>query len=302
MSDSKLFSTKWFVILLILSAFILTFHFFKQFQVKAKYEGFTQSSPFVLKQGNDIYDSYYTEVYDDLYKPETRVNYEYKSIIDMTQPSSENSVFLDCVSGTGHLVNKLVENGYQAYGIDKSQAMVEMSKKKFPDNDIKQGCVMNSMIFNKNTFTHITCMDFTIYHFEDKLTFIRNCYQWLMPNGYFIVHLADKDKYNPIVPAANPVLLENPQQYANKRITDSAVDFIGFQYKNSCNCKSDSVVVTETFKDSTSSNIRQNELTLHMDKLESIIHMIQKCGFIAQANVQMKNDKHQYIYVFEKQL
>ena len=133
---------------------------------------------------------------------------------------------------------------------------------------------------------------------------MRNCYQWLMPNGYFIVHLADKDKYNPIVPAANPILLENPQQYANKRITDSAVNFIGFQYKNSCNCKSDDkkVVITETFKDATSNNIRQNELTMYMEKLESIIYMIQKCGFIAHGNVQMKNDEHQYIYVFEKQL
>ena len=304
MPDSKLFNTKWFVILLILSAFILMYHFFKQFHVKAKYEGFTQASPFVLKQNNDIYDEYYSEVYDDIYKPELRIDYEYKSIIDMTQPSINNSVFLDIGSGTGNLVNKLIENGFQATGIDKSQAMVKTSQEKFPNIDIKQGCVFNSMSYNRNSFTHITCMDFTIYHLDNKLLFLQNCYQWLMPNGYFIVHLADKNKYNPIVPAANPILLENPQQYSNKRITDSAVDFIGFQYKNSCNCKAnnDTVVIKETFKDATSCNIRQNELTLHMEELKTILLMIQKCGFIAQGNVQMNNDKHQYIYVFEKQL
>jgi len=298
------YKNKWFILLFILSIFVLVFHFFKQFQVNTKYEGFTQTSPFSLKLNNDIYDSYYAEIYDDIYKPELRVAYEYKSIIDMTHPTPENSVFLDVGSGTGTLVNKLTENGYQAYGIDASQAMVDISQRKFPKIETKCGSTQDSMVYNKNTFTHITCVDFTVYHMLDKMSFFRNCYQWLMPNGYLVVHLVDKYKYNPIVPVANPILFDNPQKYVNQRITDSAVDFIGFQYKNSCNFKNDGseVVVKETFKDSNSGNIRQNELTLFMDELKNIVFMIQRCGFIAHGMVQMKNDEHQYIYVFEKQL
>ena len=298
------YKNKWFTALLILSIFVLVFHFFKQFQVNTKYEGFTQTAPFALKLNNDIYDSYYAEIYDDLYNPETRVEYEYKSIIDMTHPTQENSVFLDVGSGTGGLVNKLTENGYQANGIDTSQAMIDISQRKFPKLETKCGNIQDSMVYNKNTFTHITCIDFTVYHILDKMTFFRNCYQWLMPNGYLFVHLVDKDKYNPIVPAANPILFDNPQKYASQRITDSAVDFIGFKYKNSCNFKKDGceVVVKETFKDTSSGNVRQNELTLFMDELKNIVFMVQRCGFIAQGMVKMKNDEHQYIYVFEKQI
>ena len=290
------YKNKWFTALLILSIFVLVFHFFKQFQVNTKYEGFTQTAPFALKLNNDIYDSYYAEIYDDLYNPETRVEYEYKSIIDMTHPTQENSVFLDVGSGTGGLVNKLTENGYQANGIDTSQAMIDISQRKFPKLETKCGNIQDSMVYNKNTFTHITCIDFTVYHILDKMTFFRNCYQWLMPNGYLFVHLVDKDKYNPIVPAANPILFDNPQKYASQRITDSAVDFIGFK-KDGCE-----VVVKETFKDTSSGNVRQNELTLFMDELKNIVFMVQRCGFIAQGMVKMKNDEHQYIYVFEKQI
>lgn len=300
----KYFNNKWIVILLILSFIIIFLNITKGLHAPYKYEGFSQSLPFLLKTNNDIYDSYYAEVYDDLYKPQLRTDFEYKTIIDMTQPSKTNSVFLDIGSGTGNLVNTLTENGYQAYGIDQSEAMVEIAKRKYPKTEFKCGFVEDPMVFNSNTFTHITCMNFTIYHMKDKITFIRNCYQWLVGNGYLVIHLVEKNKFNPIVPAAVPVLLDNPQKYSNTRITDSAVDFGGFQYKNTQEFKKDSceVVVKETFTDAKTNNIRQNEITLHMDDLKNIVYMIQKCGFTVKGMMQMKEDEYQYIYIFEKVL
>jgi SAM-dependent methyltransferase len=294
----------WLNILISLSIIILIIHFFRLFNTKPYYEGFHQNAPFILKRDNQIYDSFYAMVYDDLYKTETRSDYEYKKIIEMTQPT-EKSEFLDVGSGTGHLVNNLNNAGYHAIGIDKSKAMINYSEKKFPDIDTKCGDVIDSMNYDKGVFTHITCMNFTIYHLEDKLTFFKNCYYWLIPNGYLIMHLVNRDKYNPIVPAANPPLLDNPQKYSNVRIKDSKINFIDFEYQNSHDFKTDNdkrVIIKETFTDASTKNIRQNELTLYMENIDEIVNIAKKCGFIPHAQIKLLNDEHQYIYIFERLL
>lgn len=294
----------WLSILISLSIIIIIIHFFKLFNTKPYYEGFNQSAPFVLKRNNQIYDSFYAMVYDDLYKTETRSDYEYKKIIEMTQPTKK-SEFLDVGSGTGHLVNNLNNAGYHAIGIDKSKAMINYSEKKFPDIETKCGDVIDSMNYDKGVFTHITCMNFTIYHLEDKLTFFKNCYYWLMPNGYLIMHLVNRNKYNPIIPAANPPLLDNPQKYSNVRIKDSKINFIDFEYQNSHDFKTDNdkrVIMKETFTDASTKNIRQNELTLYMENIDEIVNIAKKCGFIPHAQIKLLNDEHQYIYIFERLL
>jgi len=298
---------KWLWILVILSGISIILLTFRKTN-KANHEGFSQGAPFVSKQNNDIYDSYYAIIYDELFRPQPRVEYEYKQIIDMTQPTKENSVFLDVGSGTGNLVNQLTSEGYVAYGIDKSSAMVNVSQVKFPDIDAKCGNVLDPMAYDRGMFTHITCMDFTLYHFNDKLEFFRNCYHWLSPNGYLIIHLVERNKYNPIVPAAIPSMIENPQEYTEKRITDAMIQFPGFTYKtstdfspNTTSEKDNRVVISETFKDNNTSKVRQNELTLYMEDVKNILYVAGKCGFIVQGKSEYIKDKYQYIYVLERQ-
>ena len=185
--------------------------------------------------------------------------------------------------------------------------MINVAQQKYPDIEAKHGNVLDSMSYDRGTFTHITCMNFTLYHFENKLVFFRNCYYWLAPNGYIILHLVNREKYNPIVPIAVPSIIDNPQKYSDKRITDAVVQFPGFSYKDSTNflqnknANDNRVIVTETFKDSTTTNIRQNELTLYMENIKDVLYIAQKCGFILQGNVSYKNDEHQYIYILERQ-
>ena len=303
------FKNKWLIFMIILATMLVVMTLYKKLD-NHKAEGFNQNTAFVLKRNNEIYDSYYAMIYDDLYKTKPRVEFEYKQIVDMTHPTKENSVFLDVGSGTGNLVNKLTEEGYPAYGIDESHAMVDVSQHKYPKIDTKYGNAMDSMSYDRGMFTHILCMNFTIYHFQDKARFLRNCYNWLMPNGYLIVHLVDRSKYNPIVPIAVPSGLNNPQDYSDKRITDAAVQFPGFSYKvstdftpkGSPSTQDDKrVVVTETFKDDTTHNVRQNELTMYMEDINDILFIAGRCGFVVQGSAQFINDRYQYIYVFERQ-
>lgn len=305
----KFFKNKWLLLMIILAIILVIMTMYKKIATN-KTEGFNQNAPFVLKRNNDIYDSYYAMIYDDIYKSKPRVEFEYKQIVDMTHPTKENSVFLDVGSGTGNLVNKLTSEGYPAYGIDESRAMVEVAQYKYPKIDTKCGNAMDAMSYDRGMFTHILCMNFTVYHFQDKAGFLRNCYNWLMPNGYLIVHLVDRSKYNPIVPIAVPSGLDNPQDYSDKRITDAAVQFPGFSYKVSTDFSPSGVkgspddkrvVVTETFKDDTTQKVRQNELTMYMEDVKDILYLAGRCGFVVQGSAQYANDRYQYIYVLERQ-
>lgn len=305
---NSILKNKWLIVMMVLAVILVIMTLYKKGHKSA--EGFDQSAPFVLKRNNDIYDSYYAMIYDDLYQSKPRVEFEYKQIVDMTHPTRETSVFLDVGSGTGNLVNQLTENGYRAYGIDESHAMVEVAEYKYPKIDTKCGNVMDAMAYDRGMFTHILCMNFTIYHFTDKVGFLRNCYNWLKPNGYLILHLVDRSKYNPIVPIAVPKGFDNPQKYSDKRITDAAVQFPGFSYRVSTDfsptglsggADDKRVIMTETFKDNTTHKVRQNELTLYMEDVKDILYLAGKCGFIVQGTAQFVNDSYQYVYVLERQ-
>jgi 2-polyprenyl-3-methyl-5-hydroxy-6-metoxy-1,4-benzoquinol methylase len=289
----------WNETLFLMAVILVAFLIAKQFDTKPFYEGFTQSSPFVLKTNNDIYDEFYSKIYDNLQEPGERVEYECQKIIEMTQPS-EKSVILDVGSGTGHLVAGLVHSGYNAHGIEKSRAMIEKSKSMYSHLIVHENDVENSMAFDRGTFTHITCMNFTLYHIQDKKGFFRNCYYWLMPNSYLILHLVNKYKYDTTIPVA---CSENPQKYSKKRVKNTHIDFIDFDYNCCVDFKKDEkVVVKEKFTDSATNHVRENELTLYMEDLETIVALCQKCGFIAHGSAKFPKDNEQFIYVFEKQL
>ena len=264
-------------------------------------EGFSGCSSFSLKTNNDIYDEFYVNIYDTLHKTSNNTEYEYYSILKTTQPD-ENSVILDIGSGTGNLLNKFDENGYNAHGLEKSKDMIEYSKNKNKLLSIRQGDATDPMTFDKGTFTHICCLDFTIYHIKDKKIFFRNCYNWLLPNGYLILHLVNKEKYDTSVKSANPFLSDNPQNYSKNRILNTNINFIDFNYLNNTEFKNNNkVVIKETFTNS-SNKVRQNELTLYMEDLDEILKISQNIGFIAHSKITYPLDKEQFIYILEKQL
>ena len=266
-------------------------------------EGFDQSESFVLRENNNIYDNFYSDKYDVLMKPEERAIFEINAVIQMTNPS-ENSVFLDIGSGTGDLVNKLQSKGYSVYGIDKSPSMVEKCQQKYPESEVVCKDVSDPMTFEHNTFSHILCTGFTIYHMQDKEMFFKNSYYWLRQNGYLIIHLVDRDTYDPITPIAKPTFMDNLQKYTPIRITKSEVDFTDYSYKSDVLFPKDDikVIVKETFTDN-NGHVRQNENTLYMEPTDTILKIAIKHGFIVHSKIDMSKqngDEHQYLYVLER--
>lgn len=297
----------WLKILIVLALLMVILMYKNKYMPTEHKEGFSQNERYVMKRDGEKYDAFYTAIYDYLNKTDKRCPYEMKRIIETTQPDKTNSVILDIGCGTGCMVDTLRESGYRTFGVDKSKAMVEFSKKKYPKSEIKMGDAIDSMEFDRETFTHILCMNKTIYEFPDKVAFFRNCYHWLVPGGYLVVHTIDATKFDPIVPAGKPALLENPQLYAKERITDTVIDFSDFKYKSAYDFtnadQTGKTVHTETFTDKETGNIRENEHTIVFEPEKNIVEIAELCRFASYGLFSMKEyngDAHQNVYIFQK--
>jgi SAM-dependent methyltransferase len=211
---------------------------------------------------------------------------------------------LDVGCGTGHHVFELSASGFDAIGIDISPSMISKAKADFPDYNFEVGDALNSSEFAPSTFTHITCMYFTIYYLQDKLLFFQNCMKWLMPGGYLILHLVDRENFDPILPPGNPLLYVSPQKYAEKRITSTKVKFDNFSYSADflLDDKTNIAKFVEKFKNDSDGKVRKNEHIMYMPPLESIVQQAQQTGFILDSKVDMVHCQYeyQYIYIFIK--
>jgi len=262
-------------------------------------EGFVQREKYILKRGAEIYDDFYSSIYDELVYDNVKNDFEVGEITRLVKPTQRSRV-LDIGSGNGHHVKLLEKSGYKVEGVDKSSAMVKSAKNKYPNCKFKQGDVLESMLYPKNNFTTITCLYFTIYYINDKHLFLQNCYNWLMPGGYLVLHLVNRDKFDPILNAADPLHLVSAQKYAKKRITNSLVKFKDFQYKANFELdKSKNLAeFDETFKDDTTGHVRQNKHKLHMETQKHILGIAKNIGFILQGKVDMVTTQYQYQYLY----
>lgn len=293
----------WLITLLVLAVLLLVFMYIGS---NTRFEGFTQKERYVLNRGTDSYDEFYAGIYDLLYKSNERSNYEAQSIVQATQPDTHFSRFLDIGCGTGCLVDKIRALGYQVEGVDKSAAMVHEGQQKRPDCSLDVKDVRDSMAFERGQFTHILCMNRTIYEFADKVAFLRNCAYWLVPGGYLIVHMVNPRKFDPIIPLGKSRLFDSPQDFSKFRITNTLVDFVDFKYKSAYDFDQlDAGVVTqvETFTDIGSNHVRQNEHTLYMEDEKDLLAKTQYAGFLLAGQFSMETynrDPYQTVYIFQR--
>lgn len=242
-------------------------------------------------------------MYDFLVYNNLKDDYEIGEIINKTNPTS-SSKLLDIGCGTGNHVANLGSKGYEIIGIDVSPSMIKEAKEKYPQYNFEIADAENSNTFQPNTFTHITCLYFTIYYFNNRRKILQNIYNWLMPGGYFIVHLVDRKMFDPILPPGNPLLLVSPQRYAKERITTTKVKFDGFSYDADFNLDENQNIAkfTEKFKSDDGNKIRKNEHILYMSEKEQIVNEIQNIGFISEGIIDLLNCQYeyQYLYIFVK--
>jgi SAM-dependent methyltransferase len=275
---------------------------FKPFNTD-KFEGFEQNDKFLFKSGQDIYDEFYADIYDYLVFNNMKDEYEVGEIMNKTSASSQSKI-LDIGCGTGHHVSELSGRNIDVIGIDISPSMIKKAKENYPDYKFQVQDATNSQIFAPDTFTHVLCMYFTIYYIQNKAQFFENCYNWLMPGGYLIVHLVDRKNFDPILPPGNPLLYVSPQKYAKDRITTTKVKFTDFAYNANFELDEQNNIAkfTEKFKNDKDGKVRKQEHIMYMPDLNEIVDEIQGTGFVLEGKVDLLHCQYeyQYLYIFTK--
>jgi hypothetical protein len=187
--------------------------------------------------------------------------------------------------------------------------MIETGIERRPSTKsaMKCGDALDPMVFEQGMFSHILCMDRTIYEMEDKIAFLRNCKHWLRPGGYLFLHLVEPSDFNTIVPLGQPTRLvkdtDELKTADGKRVTDTAIDFFDFKYTSSYDFsqydKSGIVLQTENFTDTTTNNVRQNEHVYYMRPPRTILEDARYCGFILSGQFVSTEDKYQKVYILK---
>ena len=295
------------ILLFILIIYFITVFIFKF--INSKKEGFTErKKEFIRKTDEDVYDDFYVNMYDDLVYNSAKNNYEVKTIINTDTPNNQHKI-LDIGCSTGHHVFLLNNNNKAVIGIDSSPSMIKKAKKNYPDLHFKLCDALNSMAFPADTFTHITCLYYTIYYMKNKKLFLENCFNWLESGGVLILHLVDMHNFDPIIPIATNV----PYKDSKERNTESIVKFETLDYKsnfnidklidaNSINLDKPNAVFKETIKLKNPKSVRINEHNLYMSSQNSILALAREIGFSMQSQTEMKDIQydHNYLYVLQK--
>jgi len=285
-SSSK---NSWFLTLIVVAILFIIIATYNSFSRKRDAaEGFTQNARYTLKRNGDIYDDFYVEVFDVVYQPPTYMD-SVIGAIERTTAASDASIFLDVGSKTGKVVDTLREKGYAAYGVEPSTAMVEYSKQYHPSAACQRGDLLDSMLYERGSFSHIICLHNVIYQYKDKVAFLRNCYFWLRSGGTLAIQLTEIPRENLTVGSQKTKLGQRCENGACKPYANQA-RYPAFNFAASYDVldhESQETIYTETFIDKSTSNIRENEQMLYMDSTGSILNQASFCRFAIQGKMPL---------------
>ena len=291
-------------ILLVGIGFLLVIlHIFKK---QKRIEGFEQEEKFVLKKNDDIYDDFYVNIYDALIYEPYKKDYEVKEIINATK-MNKNSLVLDVGSGIGHHVADLNKRNIPAIGLETSKAMIKKCRDVYGEKmDIKYANAMDSMLFETSQFTHIMCMFYTFYYVKSQEAFLRNCNKWLRHNGYLIIHIVNRNKFDPILPPSE-IFAVSPQKFMKEgeRYTKSLVKFNGYKYEADFkeDYENNKGIFSETFTDDNTGHIRKNVHTLLMKSRKQYEKMFLDAGFKTKTVLNLSEIGYhsQFLYILQKE-
>uniref|UniRef100_A0A6C0KGT9 Methyltransferase domain-containing protein n=1 Tax=viral metagenome TaxID=1070528 RepID=A0A6C0KGT9_9ZZZZ len=273
-------------------------------------EGFEDGKSVALHDA-DIYDDTYASIYDVLWNSNEKLKYEEVSLQDIALADWPTSAvrILDMCCGTAPHACWFKNLGVEYVGVDVSDAMIKKARDGCPSAKFQKGDVTNGHLFPQKSVSHAVLLGFSVYMFENAKILSDNAYQWLQPGGWFVVHMVDPDKFDPLHEIASPFAAFSLQKYSLDRVVDSNVYFDKFKYLGRFNKKKDEDNATydETFtyydKESNGGvKYRENKLQLTMPSKERLINIIQTSGFQHKETVDLVRcgKEYQYIVYFSK--
>ena len=308
-------------ILTFLFILLMIFCFIKR-DLSIHVEGFEQQDKYKIHENDTIYDNFYADIYDELFIQPNKIEAEVDEIIHITgalegsERDKKNFKVCDLGCGRGHHVHELKKKGAMSVvGCDKSDAMLQNARDLYPTCKFIKGDFMKPMLFSEEEYNVLTCFYFTVYYVQDKRAFLRNCYQWLKPEGYLILHLVDRNHFDPVVPGGKPLFIVSPQKFAKDRITNSLVKFRSFQYKSDFTAPPTSKKrsgggtgeknigkFVEKITDDKTGKVRENIHTYYMPTNREMLEIAKEVGFTVTGQVDLVHvlNEYQYLYILKK--
>lgn len=264
-------------------------------------ETFSGGGELVASDPVSIYDDFYAGIYPQLFHHAERHQFELDSLSEtIFDDSSLDGHVLDIGCGLGPYASAIAARDMRYTGLDISPAMIKKAKQGSPAETCQwiQGDSSEPSMMSPKSFSHILCMYFSVYQFQDLRRFLTNAYSWLRPGGYLVVHVVNPEKFDPVLDAASPFPAFSLQKYANRRVTSSEVDFDKFKYQ--CRFQKDPTEAEATFDEIFTlpdGSKRRNRHRLFMPPVSQIQQVAKSVGFKEVKLIDMVTCHFEYQYL-----
>lgn len=248
-----------------------------------------------------LYDKFYCKIYDQIVAGDVRTKTEVIFTLNWIKKywkESNTLQILDIGSGTGGHVAEFSKDGpLKVVGVDSSLPMIEHSRKLYPNYEFRNADVENPRIFAAGEFNLVTMYYFTIYYIHHKDQILKNIFQWLKPGGGFVVHIVNREKFDPILESASPFAAFSLQKYSKERVMKSKVAFDKFDYEAEFTINEADAEFHETFKFKDGKK-RRHIHSLHMPKIDKLVQEIESAGFTYKEFIDLTPIGYEYQFLF----
>jgi SAM-dependent methyltransferase len=299
------------IILVIILSILIANYLYLRWSLRAQRAAMEDIEGFINPDGSDgdtiilgnehLYDEFYVKIYDQIVQGGQRTEAEVGLTLAFAKqyrPEVESLEVLDIGSGTGGHVQAFKAAGVgKIIGLDASEAMVAKARKTYPKNDYRVGTAERVGQFAASEFNLITLNYFTYYYLTDPVQMFRNTFQWLQPGGCLIIHLVNREKFDPILEAASPFHAFSIQKYSKERVTRSVIKFDKFEYEADFNLEGDYAEFREEFRFA-NGKLRRQIHKLRMPRMESVVKVAEENGFVYKQFIDLTAIGYEYQYLF----
>jgi glycine/sarcosine N-methyltransferase len=110
---------------------------------------------------------------------------------------SASASVLDVACGSGGYVKAFLDKGYDAFGIDLDEAMVEQARRKTSRDRILQGDMTKVKDAFQRSFDFVMCIGNSLVHLQDENTMLKalqSFYELLNPGGMLGLQIINYDR------------------------------------------------------------------------------------------------------------
>lgn len=256
----------------------------------------------VVVIGNDhLFDEFYAKIYDQIVDGAQRQDMEVNLTLAWAKnfrPDVATLQVLDVGCGTGGQVALFKKAGVaKAVGMDKSEAMVARGRKLHPGADLRVGDAEIIGQHAAGEFNLITLFYFTFYYLQDRTVALKNFFNWLQPGSCLVIHIVNREKFDPILESASPFVAFSVQKYSKERVMKSKVAFDKFDYEAEFDIDGNQAKFREDFLFKDGKRRRQIH-TLRMPTMDAVVSEVEGAGFKYKQFIDLTSIGYEYQYLF----